>query len=439
MLGGLDRDAARAAAKGAFRLELVLIVAGCLLLLLGAVHYFWHSKESPAPVVPAAPVPLGSPVSRPTATPQLPTPTSMPATPTLVVEPAEPAAPPAKSKTTERVAQLWVRAEEAYRAEQYEKAAPAYREIVRLDPTRTDAAERLSDIQKLQDERKAKQKTADDVARTLDTAKQLFEQQRYSDALAALERVLKLDPEQSEAKGLRDSWQSEKTRREAAAAEASKRAGQVLERGKKALDGKRYEDALAAASEVLATQPEDKIALALKKEAEAQLLDLRKKVQAALSAAEAGDVEKAQRMIDEVLKAAPEFPPAVAANTKLATYAQKAKDTTPPTLTSVTVGQAQEGKDLTVAAVAADDYKLSRVVLLYRMDTETSFTSLPMKKSGEDKYQARIPGDAIRKGDLQVRVEAYDEAGNRAAYPENGDYQTVEVRRKTRTRVVTGM
>ncbi|MBR6295411.1 MAG: hypothetical protein IKR40_02900, partial [Treponema sp.] len=133
--------------------------------------------------------------------------------------------------------------------------------------TNPNDAEANALLKEAQDKKAAADAAAAEKARQqkLDQARKAIDEGKYPQAITTLNALLKADPNDAEAKALLEEAQSKKVAADAAAAEKARQ--QKLDQARKAIDDGKYAQAITTLNGLLKTDPNDKEANALLKEA----------------------------------------------------------------------------------------------------------------------------------------------------------------------------
>ena len=201
---------------------------------------------------------------------------------------------------------------------EYDKAIALLNQILADDPNDSEARNLLNKAAADKKNRDAEN------ARKINDARKALENGDYDDAIARLNEILKNDPNNAEAKNLLNQAKADKAR-----ADAERNA--KIQEAKKDIASGDIDDAIAALQKILAENPDDAEARTLlnqalneKARAEAEKkaeADRQAKLDEARRALENGDYDKAQKILNELLKSNPDDPEAK----RLLNQAQEAK------------------------------------------------------------------------------------------------------------------
>ena len=146
----------------------------------------------------------------------------------------------------------------------YTQAISLMNGLLKTNPNDADAKALLKEAQ---DKKAAADAAAAEKARQqkLDQARKAIDEGKYPQAITTLNALLKADPNDAEAKALLEEAQSKKAAADAAAAEKARQ--QKLDQARKAIDEGKYAQAITTLNGLLKTDPNDKEANALLKEA----------------------------------------------------------------------------------------------------------------------------------------------------------------------------
>ena len=190
---------------------------------------------------------------------------------------------------------------------EYDKAIALLNQILAENP---DDGEAKNLLNQATSEKKARDA---ENARKIDDARKALANGNYDDAIAALNEILKNDPNNAAAKNLLNQALAEKSR-----ADEERKA--KIQEAKKDIASGDIDDAIAALQKILAENPDDAEARSLlnqalndKAKAEAEKkaeAERNSKLDEARRALENGDYDKAQKILDELLKANPDDPEA---------------------------------------------------------------------------------------------------------------------------------
>ena len=180
----------------------------------------------------------------------------------------------------------------------YEKAIAALNQILKDDPNNAEA-------KKLLEEAKAKKADADRNAKVAQ-AKKDIDSGNYDKAIAELNQILKEDPNNAEAKKLLEEAKSKKAAAEKEAANKSK-----IAQAKKDIDSGNYDKAIAELNQILKDDPNNAEAKKLleeakaKKDAAEKAKDRTDKLSKARSLMNGGNYDEAIDILNELLKEDP--------------------------------------------------------------------------------------------------------------------------------------
>ena len=143
----------------------------------------------------------------------------------------------------------------------YTQATAILNTLLKADPNDAEAQELLDEIQARKDEAAAK-----DRQQKLDQARQNIDDGKYSQAITILNGLLKADPDDAEAQALLDEAKKKQELAEKDAAETARQ--QKLALARDYIDDGKYSQAITLLNGLLKTDPNDKEAQALLKEAQ---------------------------------------------------------------------------------------------------------------------------------------------------------------------------
>ena len=143
----------------------------------------------------------------------------------------------------------------------YTQATAILNTLLKADPNDAEAQALLDEIQAKKDEAAAK-----DRQQKLDQAKQYIDDGKYTQAIAVLNGLLKADPDDAEAQALLDEAKKKQELAEKDAAETTRQ--QKLALARDYIDDGKYSQAITILNGLLKTDPNDKEAQALLKEAQ---------------------------------------------------------------------------------------------------------------------------------------------------------------------------
>jgi len=426
----------RARQRGGLRPEILLIIAGSVFLIVGILLFLVQGSKpaeqpdklaSPAPVAttgPEAAVPSHSPDSSVPVATAVSEPAARPAA--TAAKPTAAALPPSPEPQA-KVQRLWQEAEDAFRAQNYDRAIDRYRQVLTAQPTYPEAKARLAEAEEAASRRKQ-------ATEQLAAARALAAKKQYQEAAAAAATVLESDPDNADAKKLKAQWDNEVIKESSARAAASAALDQIIADGRSALQRGQLEQAKSAADAARESAPDNPEVQALNAAVGDGFAQRGKLLSDAEALAKTGNVAAAFDKTTDLLTKYPGFQPAVDLRARLERDVAQT-DSIPPAILEVVPESAIEGKDLKITATIADDKEMGSVRVFYRVDPNGPFRELQMKTSRETLYTAAIPGDAVQRPAVLLKIEARDKAGNKAVYPEEGETITVDVQKKVRPRI----
>jgi len=94
------------------------------------------------------------------------------------------------------------------------------------------------------------------------------------------------------------------------------------------------------------------------------------------------------------------------------------EDTSPPSISHTPVEVAYKGISVSISSIVTDNVEVSSVTVYYRKGGGTSYSSIYAISTGNDMYEALIPGSAITEKGLEYYIKAEDAYGNIATLPE---------------------
>ena len=281
---------------------------------------------------------------------------------------------------------------------EYDKAIALLNQILADDPNDSEARNLLNKTAADKENRDAEN------ARKINDARKALENGDYDDAIARLNEILKNDPNNAEAKNLLNQAKAEKAR-----ADAERNA--KIQEAKKDIASGDIDDAIAALQKILAENPDDAEARTLlnqalneKAKAEAEKkaeAERQSKLDEARRALENGDYDKAQKILNELLKSNPDDPEAK----RLLNQTQEAKK-------DAALKEAEE-------AIKNGDYEKAQRILneLLRDNPNDSDTKSLMNQMVQEKARAETERqkkldearEAIKNGDYDKAQKILNE------------------------------
>jgi serine/threonine protein kinase len=192
-------------------------------------------------------------------------------------------------------------AEDAAKRGQLDQAFELTAKALKLQPKDTNGLRLQGELRTQLDERSQRQR---DVKAMLASAKEALAEDKPQEALKAVEQLLALEPNQPDAPALKSA-----ARERLAAQQAQARAKEFLGRAKSELDARRLQTALDQVAEGLKAKPGDTALITLKTQIEADLRTQQQASELVATAREkmrAGDYEAASSLIQKAHAIAPD-------------------------------------------------------------------------------------------------------------------------------------
>ncbi len=342
----------------------------------------------------------------------------------------------AEAKAREqRLDSLLDQAEESIDNQQFSTAKTALDNAAQLEADNKRLAKLRNELAEEQDKAN-RERVADQVEKALDQADKLLDEEKFDEALTAVNSALQLDSSNKKALKLRDKISKEKAEFQAEGTE--RQVDSFLDRAKEAEDNRNYDQAIAAVNDALKLDPENRSAQKLKqslqedkarweqRQKEDQVKDLLNRADDLL---DQGQFAQAREEVQKALETDPQNDDALKLRVEITEAEKEARARQVEDQVEALVDQAQN-------QLKAQDFEAAKqsVNQALQLDNNNKKANKLLEKITEEEQEAQAKArenyleSQMDKADALVDQDQYDEAlavydQLLKQYPQNEDVQ----------------